>query len=189
MSLSLRMWTDHSNVKMETKDAQMNISGKDATMNLQKKKGDFKINQKSDKVEINNYPAFKQLNGYSPQDLMRRNFSEAKQKASEAVSRYASEGEAMMQIENGGKPLVEIAKSHSNTVGKTNLNVGHFPEEPIDIKVREGYLDVEATPDEISTDVRKNLRIDVNRGGVYTTIDGYPKVNIDVVGELIDSRA
>ena len=54
--------------------------------------------------------------------------------------------------------------------------------------VKEGYLEVEAIPDKLSTKVQKNLRIEVQPGGVYTTIDKIPKVNIETVGELIDSK-
>ena len=189
MSLSLKIRTDQSNIQMETQNAQMDIQGQEATMTLDKTKGDFSINKKADTLEINSYPAMKQLNSYSPQDLMKNNFNEAKQKTSQAISQYVADGEAMMKIENKGKPLIEIGKRHGSAVGKTNLNVTHFPAEPIDIKVNEGYIDVQATPDEISPRVQKNLQINVQQGGVYTTVDGYPKVNIDVVGELIDSKA
>lgn len=188
MAISLRMWTDNSSIQMETQDAQMDISGQAATMNLDKTKGDFSIRQKGDTLEIHNYPAYKQLNNYSPQDLMKKMHGEAKQKASQAISQYASDGEVMMKIENKGKPLIEIAKRHGEPVGKTNLNITHFPAEPIDISVNEGYVDVQATPDKIDVSVQKNLQINIQQGGVYTTVDGFPKVNIETVGELIDSK-
>lgn len=188
MSLNLKIDTQRSNLQMEAKDAKLNISGQDAKMDIQVEKGDFKVRQKSDTLEINNYPAFKQLNSYRVQDLMEKVNGEAKQKTSEAVSRYVQDGDAMMKIENKGTPLVEIAKQHSNTVGKTNLNVTHFPKEPIEINVKKGYLDIEAIPDKVSTHIQKNLKIEVAPGGVYTTVDKLPKVNIEVVGEQIDSK-
>lgn len=188
MSLNLKIETQRSNLQMESKDARLDISGQDAKMDLKVEKGNFRVRQKSDTLEINNYPAFKQLNSYNVQDLMIKNKNEAKQKTSEAISRYTQDGNAMMKIENKGNPLVEIAKEHANTVGKTNLNVTHFPKEPIEINVKKGYLDIEAVPDKISVDVKKNLKIEVAPGGVYTALDKLPKVNIEVVGEHIDSK-
>ncbi len=188
MSLSLKIDTQRSNLQMEAKDAKLDISGQDAKMDVQVEKGDFKVRQKSDTLEINNYPAFKQLNSYKLQDLMEKVNEESKQKTSEAINRYVQDGDAMMKIENKGTPLIEIAKQHANTVGKTNLNVTHFPKEPIEISVKKGYLDIEAIPDKVSTNVQKNLRIEVTPGGVYTTLDKLPKVNVEVVGEQIDSK-
>lgn len=188
MSVSLNMRTEHSKLQIDKVDPQMNISGQEATVTVKNQKGDFKIHQKSDTLEIDSYNAYKQLNSYSPQDLMRKNYNEGKQKTSEAVSQYVRDGEATMEIENKGNPLIEIGKAHANKVGKTNLNIEHFPKEPIEISVKKGYLEVEVIPDKISTDVQKNLRIDVQPGGVYTKVEGIPKVNIEVIGELIDSK-
>ena len=188
MSIRLDIKTEQSNLKIDKVDPQMNISGQEATMSIEKTDGDFKIHQKADTIDINSYNAYKQLNSYSPQDLMKKVYNEDKQKTSEAVSQYVRDGEAMMKIENKGKPLTEIGKAHGSPVGKTNLNIEHFPKEPIEVSVKEGYLEVEAIPDKLSTKVQKNLRIEVQPGGVYTTIDKIPKVNIETVGELIDSK-
>lgn len=188
MSISLNMRTDQSKLNINKVDPQMNISGQEATVKVNNQKGDFKIHQKSDTVEIDSYNAYKQLNSYSPQDLMRKIYNEGKQKASEAVSQYVRDGEAAMKIENKGKPLIEIGKAHANKVGKTNLNIEHFPKEPIEISVKKGYFEVEAIPDKISTDVQQNLRIDVQPGGVYIKVEGIPRVNIETVGESIDSK-
>lgn len=188
MSIQLKMQTDSSNIQMEKVDPKMQISGQESKMVLNNDKGDFKIRQKADVVEIHNYNAYKQLNGYNLQDLMKREKSESEQKTSQAIANYAAEGEALMKIENGGNPLIQIGKNHGNTVGKTNLNIENFPKEPIEVDVKKGYIDVQANSDKISTKVYSNLRIDVQPGGVYTKIDRAPKVNIEAVGELLDSK-
>ena len=188
MSIRLNIQTDRSNLIINKVDPKLDISGQEATMSIEKQDGDFKIHQKADTIDINNYNAFKQLNSYSPQDLMKKAYNEGKQKASEAVSQYVRDGEAAMKIENKGNPLIEIGKAHGSPVGKTNLNIENFPKEPIEVSVKKGYLDVEAIPDKLSTKVQKNLKIEVQPGGVYTTIDKLPKVNIETVGELIDSK-
>ena len=188
MSIRLDIRTEQSNLKIDKVDPKMDISGQDAKMTIEKTDGDFKVHQKADTIDIDSYNAYKQLNSYSPQDLMKKVYNQGKQKASEAISQYVRDGEAMMKIENKGNPLTEIGKAHGSPVGKTNLNVEHFPKEPIEISVKKGYLEVEAIPDKLSTKVQKNLRIEVQPGGVYTTIDKIPKVNIETVGELIDSK-
>lgn len=188
MSIRLDIRTEQSNLKIDKVDSKMDISGQDAKMTIEKTDGDFKVHQKADTIDIDSYNAYKQLNSYSPQDLMKKVYNQGKQKASEAISQYVRDGEAMMKIENKGNPLTEIGKAHGSPVGKTNLNVEHFPKERIEISVKKGYLEVEAIPDKLSTKVQKNLKIEVQPGGVYTTVDKLPKVNIETVGELIDNK-
>ncbi len=188
MSVRLDIRTEQSNLKIDKVDPKMDISGQVAKMTIEKTDGDFKVHQKADTIDIDSYNAYKQLNSYSPQDLMKKVYNQGKQKASEAVSQYVRDGEAAMKIENKGNPLTEIGKAHGSPVGKTNLNVEHFPKEPIEISVKKGYLEVEAIPDKLSTKVQKNLKIEVQPGGVYTTVDKLPKVNIETVGELIDNK-
>ena len=90
MSIRLDIRTEQSNLKIDKVDPQMNISGQEATMSIEKTDGDFKIHQKADTIDINSYNAYKQLNSYSPQDLMKKVYNEGKQKTSEAVSQYVS---------------------------------------------------------------------------------------------------
>ncbi len=49
-------------------------------------------------------------------------------------------------------------------------------------------MKVEAEPDKIKAEAKQQLKIDVRPGGVYTTVDNYPKVNIETVGEVYDSK-
>lgn len=188
MSLDIKMSTDSSNIKMQKIDPQMDISGQNASFQIQKKEGDFKIRQKADTVEIDSHPAFRQLNSYNPQELMIKEKQKAENKTVDAISQYVRDGETLMKVENKGTPLIDIAKSHSNTSNNVSLNIEHFPKDPIEVNVTKGYLEVDSTPDKIETFAQSNLRIDVQPGGVYTTIDKYPKVNVDIIGDLYDSK-
>ncbi len=188
MSVSIRINTDNTNIKLRTKDAKMKISGQEADFKLKKTKGKFDIRQKADTIEIDTYKAYKQLGLDSPQDLMRTIGRKSERKAKENISSYVRDGEAMMKIENKGKPILKIAEKNAHKEDKVELNVAYFPKTPIDIRVKKGYLKVEAEPDKISAEAKQQLRIDVKPGGVYTTVDNYPKVNIETVGEVYDSK-
>ncbi|MBN1467476.1 MAG: hypothetical protein JXM74_01385 [Fusobacteriaceae bacterium] len=189
MSVKLNITTDNSNILIDKTEPQMEISGQQAQMTLEKQEGNFKIHQKADTLEINSYNAFKQLNSYRPQDLMVKMKQKAEQETSKGISRYVTDGEAMMKIENKGNPIAKIAEDHGYINSNTSLNIEHFPKEPVEINVKEGYFQVESNPDVITPVVQKNLNIQVEPGGVYTTVDKIPKVNIEVVGEILDSKA
>ncbi len=188
MSVSLKIHTDNSNVKLRTEDAKVRISGQEADFELKKTKGRFDIRQKADTIEIDTYRAYRQLGLESPQDLMRSQGRKSERKARENLSSYVRDGEAMMKIENKGKPILKIAEKNAHKEDNVELNVTHFPKTPIDIRVKKGYLKVEAEPDRVEAKVKQQLKIDVKPGGVYTTVDNYPKVNIETVGEVYDSK-
>lgn len=189
MAVSLRMNTQNSQINLKTKPAKMKISGQDADFKLKKTEGKFQIKQKSDTLDIDSYKAFKQLGLERTQDLMRSQGAKSRRKVKENISNYVRDGEAMMKIENKGNPVLKIAEKNAFKEDRVELNVTHFPQNPVEIRVKKGYLKVEAEPDKIEVDSKQKLNIDVTPGGVYTTVDRYPKVNIETVGEIYDSKA
>lgn len=187
MSINLRINTENSHVNTRTVDAKMKIEGQQGNFELKKDKGSFRIKQKYDEIDIDNYRAYKQLNLESPQDLMKTQANKAQQKAKSDLSSYVRDGEALMKIENKGDPIIQIAEKNAFKHNNVSLNVEHYPETPIEVKVKEGYLKVEAEPDKFQVKSNSNLRIDVKPGGVYTTATT-PQVNIEAIGELYDSK-
>lgn len=187
MSINLRINTENSHLNTRTVDAKMNIQGQEGEFDLKKQKGSFKIKQKYDEIDIDNYRAYKQLNLESPQDLMKSQVSKAQQKAKSALSSYVRDGEALMKIENKGNPIIQIAEKNAFKHNDLSLNVEHYPRDPIEVKVREGYLQVEAELDKFQVNSKSNLKIDVTPGGVYTTATK-PKLSIEAIGELYDSK-
>lgn len=189
MAVSLRINTEGSKLQIRNKDPKMKIKGQGGEFTVDNKKGSFKIRQKADTVEINTYNAYKQLGLERPQDQMRTYTRKSIKKASENMSKYVQDGEAMMRIENKGNSIPRIAEKNAFEADKVDLNVEHFPKEPIEVKVKKGYFKVEAEPDKIEVKSKKKLKINVEPGGVYTKVDHYPKVNIKAVGEIYDSKA
>ncbi|MBZ4683470.1 MAG: hypothetical protein PWP46_1127 [Fusobacteriaceae bacterium] len=189
MSKLIQINTINSNIRISSTRPKMRISGQDATMNLSKTKSKFNIKTKSDTVEIHNYPADKQLYRKNPVDLQRDISSYSVQKGNQGISEYVRDGDRMMRIENKEKNAIaniSVEKTYRN--GKKEINVGYFPKEPIQIRVKKGYVKIDYKPYKINLDVKKNLNIDSNKGTLNIGVDRYPKVEITTYDNKIDTK-
>jgi hypothetical protein len=189
MAVSLRINTENSNLQMKSVSPKMKIEGQSGDFSIDKTKGSMKIRQKADTLEIDTYNAYKQLGLKSPQDLMKSQGAKSKKKSAENLSSYVRDGEALMKIENKGNAIARISEKNANKANEVDLNIAYFPEEPIEIKVKKGYLKIDAQPEKIEVKSNNKLKISVEPGGIYTKVDQYPKVNIKAVGEIYDSKA
>lgn len=189
MAVNLRINTENSRLQMRNVSPKMKIEGQGGDFSIKKTEGSMKIRQKADTVEINTYNAYKQLGLESPQDLMKSQGAKARKKAVQNMSSYVRDGEALMKIENKGNAIARISEKNANKVNEVDLNVAYFPEEPIEVKVKKGYLKIDSKPDKLDVKSDQKLKISVEPGGVYTKVDQYPKVNIKAVGEIYDSKA
>ncbi|TDT68073.1 hypothetical protein EV215_1794 [Hypnocyclicus thermotrophus] len=189
MSKMIQINTINSNIRISSTRPQMKIRGQDATMNLRKTKAKFNIKTKSDTVEIHNYPADKQLYRKNPVDLQKDISNYSLQKGNQAISEYVQDGDRMMKIENNEKNAIaniSLEKLYRN--GKKEINVGYFPKEPIRIRVKKGYVNINYKPYKIDLNVKKNLNINSKKGTLNIGVDRYPKVEITTYDNKIDTK-
>lgn len=172
----------NSNLYINKTDAKMHIRGQDASMQIHKTGDYFQINKRDAKLNINNYGPDKQLHRKKIMDMTAEIAQEGQIGASKGVSRFVSDGQAMMKIENKGNVIPLISKKNSEQGSKSELNISYFPAEPIQINVSEARVEVNHQASKIEVESHKNLQIDAERGNVQVNVDRYPKVIIDVEG-------
>jgi hypothetical protein len=100
----------------------------------------------------------------------------AKQKTLEAIGRISSEGDSMMQIENKGSVISEIAAN--NAENEVELSIKNTPQN--DIEWERGYCSVEWTPHqlEFNWDIPPRPRIITHPHSVKIHMKKLPYVNI-----------
>jgi hypothetical protein len=172
----------NSNLQISSKDPKIKVTGNQSSMKLNQTKSKFTVKQKFDKVDINNYPPDKQLYRKNPTDLRRQIINYSKQKGNDAVSQYVREGNRAMELENDEKNLISnLAKESSFAKGKKDIRITYFPQEPIEIKVKKGYMKVDSKPSSIKPSVQKNIKVEATPGDLQIGADQYPKVEIQAI--------
>lgn len=192
MATRLDINITNSNLRISGKDPKIKIQGHQASYNLNKTERKFTVKQKFDKVEIHNYPPDKQLYRKNPTDLRRQINNYSQQKASDAVSQYAREGERMKRLEDNEKNVLSnIATENSYAKGKKDIKIDFFPKEPVDISVKKGYMKVDYQPSRIKSNVQKHIKIETTPGDLQIGANQYPRVEITAIqtsGNKLDTK-
>lgn len=186
--ITLNIETIKSNIQIEHQSSRMQIENISSGIRIEKQDAKLDVYTRSPKLEIDSYPAFKQLNYRNTGDFMRYYGSISQQNATEAVSEYAGDGDAMMKIESKGDTIGAISDRKAARFGGDTVNIEYFPQEPIDIRVIEGVTGADFAPGFINISSEAKLNINVDRGGVTYNIDRFPKVNIETMGSVIDQK-
>jgi hypothetical protein len=176
-----------SNILIEKTNPKMSISGQVGNFRLEKEKRQFEIEKTDAKLEINSYPAKKQLNLKRPMDVKVDISQKAQQAYYESLAERSQNADLLLNIQDENvNALKEIAIKRSSKGKDVSLNIQYFPQEPIEINVTPGDININYAPEKIKTHVDKTLNIEFQRGEVNTKIDQYPKIEVDVVGDNID---
>lgn len=103
-----------------------------------------------------------------------------KQGALEGIARRAQEGQQLMQIENGGNPIVEISKQTA-TPPPAPLGIRFVGDRTkIQMSIQPGTTDIQWTPQKPINDVQINNPIhNYTPGKVTGTMKQWPSMQID----------
>ena len=104
-----------------------------------------------------------------------------KQGAMEGTARRAQEGQQLMQIENGGKPIPDIAKQNA-TPPPVPIGIRFIGNHStIQVSIQPGTTDIKATAQKAVNDVQINKPIhNYTPGKVTGVMEQWPSIQIDV---------
>ncbi len=106
-----------------------------------------------------------------------------KQGVLEGIARRAQEGQQLVQIENGGNPIVDIAK-HTATPPPASLGIRFVGDRTkLQMSFQPGSLDIQVTPQKPVNDVTIQRPIHhYTQGKVTGNMEQWPSIQIDVKG-------
>lgn len=102
------------------------------------------------------------------------------QQLMEGIARRAQEGQQLMQIENGGNPIIEISKQNANPP-PAPLGIRFVGDRSkVQMSFQPGTLNINATPQKPVLDVQINKPIhNYTQGKVTGQMEQYPSIQID----------
>lgn len=187
--ISLNIETINSNLTIEQRPSKINVEGINADFAIEKRDAKFDMYIRNAEIEIHNYPAYQQLNYKNIGDFSDQYAAISRQNGAEAIGEISSNGDEMMQIESkGNNPIVSIAERNANRFSGDTVNIQFYPENNIDISVREGGISTNFEPGSVSTNVYKRLNISADKGETIITADRYARVNVTPVGSVVDYK-
>lgn len=182
-------------IRIQSQDAQIQLNRKNATSEIEQPKADLSIQQpKADltiettpgKLSIDQTQAWADMNLKSIPQLNREFAEEGKKASQEGTARRAQEGAELMQIENGGTPLVSQAVNRAFPDMK-RLGITFIPSH---FSVKLNYQ-----PTEVNVDVNRNEPIieskqnkpliQYQKGEVEVSLKQKPELEIDFINITI----
>lgn len=175
-------------------DALIGIHTTPAKVSIQQPKADFEMHTEYSKLEmhteqvqvqIDQQQCFNESGLKDYATLTRDNVMEAQQAVMEGIARRVSEGDMMASLKSGKHVIAEIAFNNSfeqhvfdiDTVPKSKPQID-FIGGTVDIRVHEGYVDIQSRPN-------KPI-IDVQIGGVEFYMRQNPEIRFEYVGKKLD---
>jgi hypothetical protein len=163
------------------------IDQEPATMQIQQPKAEMRINRRDAKLTID------QTRAWEDMDLKHifRRIEEFAQNGvrgvQSGIARLSQEGDQLMKIENGGKPLISQAVQNSQST-QFEFNVGFVPS-PFSVKInyQRGNLDINWNTHKPRIDVQTHKPIhDYTPGKVSGYMLQKPSLEIDFVGGSVN---
>ena len=171
-------------IGMNIKSPKTNISKQESKLDVSQQPGDMQTNEDMVKVNVDNYPAHYDLGYKNYKDFSIENTQKGKQAFLSQTAKYARQGDQLMKIENGGKPLVSQAKAENKPENKEiTLGWKRGPE----INVKKGNLEINYNPNKPTVNFQKgSVRSELDWGKVSTFLRQKENFDIEVRGNNIN---
>lgn len=158
--------------EIEQPRAQLNQQQPAGTLEMSTTKPQLSIDTTEARADLDLKSVFKRIDEY---------VQLGKQGALEGTARRAQEGQQMMQIENGGNPVVEIAKQTANPP-PAPLGIRFVGDRSkVQMSFQPGAVDIRWTPQQPVNDVRIKAPIHhYTPGKVTGQMEQWPSIQIDV---------
>ena len=122
----IRLESTYAKIGIEARDAVVHIEQPPAELDLQRTPTQMIIQTKPSKLTIDQTLAWEAMNVKSTNRMMEDFANDGRNAALEGVARRAQEGDALMEIENGGNPIAQHAKENAARPEK-QFNIGFIP--------------------------------------------------------------
>ncbi|MEH7235786.1 DUF6470 family protein [Bacillus sp. JJ1562] len=165
-------------IRLESQNAKIGIRTIKPVQEIQQPKADLSIEQPKAEITIQTTPGkltIDQTEAWADMDLKHifRRVAEAAdqgyQDSLDGIARRVQEGNELMKIENGGKPIAQIAK-RNNEGPEHQFNIGWIPSH---FSVKTSYV-----PAEVDIEVRVNKPI--MNVGINKPIHEYTQGKVDI---------
>ena len=171
-------------IGMDIRKPEHSIKQTKPETTIEQGKGKQQINQENVKVNIDNYPARYDLGYRNYKDFMKDFAQEGQQTSLSQIKKYASQGDQLMRIENGGKPIISQAKQENKPSQKEiALRWKRGPK----ISVKENSLDISYSPQKVKSNLsRGKVNSNLNWGKVNTYLEQKADLEINVRGHNLN---
>lgn len=160
---------EKANIEIKNSQPKFNIEHKPAKFHISEKSPKFKLDQSHYLVASGNMTTL---------FLSSTRFEKARKMTMDAIKRIADEGDILMQIENKGSPISDIAIE--NTTKEVSLTVAPMPQN--DIVWEKGFFELEWSPHEIDIKWEVNEpEITATRHKVEVYMKQWPSIDISVI--------
>lgn len=169
---------------VEIKKPKMSLETERSTLDIKQKTGDLQIKKDMVKVDVDSYPARYDLGIKNSADMVKEMAQQGREASLTAVGRYVRQGDQLMKLENGGKPLIRQVKEALNSDRK---EIGYRWKRGPKISVKSSKLQMKYKPNYPAVkyklgDVRGNL----DWGKVKISLARGEKFDIEVTGNRIN---
>ena len=173
-----------SKIGMDIKKPDYQINQTKPETIIEQGKGNLQVKQKNIKVNVDNYPARYDLGYRNYKDFMKDFAQKGKQSMLSQIKKYANQGDQLMRIENGGKPIISQAKQENKPSKKEiALRWKRGPK----ISVRENSLDINYSPQKVKSNLsRGKVNSNLNWGKVSTYLEQKADLEINVRGNNLN---
>lgn len=151
-----------------------------ANLDLQQPKAILTMQTTNPKLTIDASAARESMDYKNSISRTREIAQQSSQELLEGIARRAQEGYELMQIENGGNPIVQHAKSRGRQP-YSSLNIKFIPQaDSVNINFEPGQVDINVEPQNVINNTRINKPIhNYTPGKVNVEMLQYPSLKID----------
>ncbi len=183
MEQLLQMRTTPIVMEMTVNRAKLEVSSEQPSYTMTRNKGSLQIQHSNPKLNIDTYEARSSMNLKSCARSVQDFAAEGMQAAYEATGRIAEEGDMLMNIQNKGNTIGEIA--YQNMQPNLDTVLAFLPSVPADISWEPQQLSMQYEMDRLSFDWRTQQQPEMQYtpASVEFHVKQYPKLEIEYVGK------
>lgn len=183
MEQLLQMRTTPIVMEMTVNRARLEVSSEQPSYTMTRDKGSLQIQHSNPKLNIDTYEARSSMNLKSCVRSVQDFAAEGMQAAYEATGRIAEEGDMLMNIQNKGNTIGEIA--YQNMQPNLDTVLAFLPSVPADISWEPQQLSMQYEMDRLSFDWRTQQKPEMQftPASVEFHVKQYPKLEIEYVGK------
>ncbi len=177
----IRMQSTFGKIEINTQNAQLTIEQPPADLSIEQPKAEMTIEHTPSRLTIDQTKARADIDLKSIRQRIEEAAQYGSQSVNEGIARRAQEGEELMKIENGGKPLAEQAKRHGY-LPEHELGLGFVPSYgSVQVDYEPGSLNINWTVNKpiINSQPHKPI-MQYYPGKVDFGMKQYPSLNIDI---------
>lgn len=183
----IRINSTHGQLGLNITKPVQRIEQQAATVQIEQPKAEMQINRTTGKLSIDQTEARADVDLKSIARRKEEFAANGREDLLSGIARVSSQGDELMRIENGGKPIIEQAVENSMPT-QYDFNIGWVPSAgSVEIDYRPGKVDINWQTH------RPNIQVETHKpiheytpGKVEGYMKQWPSLEIDFVGGSID---